>query len=54
MKSEDDDDNSSEEVAKASFLKKRVAKAVTKISESSEMMIPKKDMNLIKKEGDKG
>jgi hypothetical protein len=54
VKSEDDDDNDIEEVAKDSLLKKRVAKAVTKISESNEMMISKKDMNLIKKEGDTG
>jgi hypothetical protein len=35
-------------------VKKRVAKGATKISESNEMMIPKKDTKSVKKEGDPG
>ena len=52
MKSEEDNEDEGEYIAAHSYVKKRVSKAATKLSESNDMMIPKKDTkSAVKKEG---
>ena len=52
MKSEEEEEDEGKYIAAHSLVKKRVSKAATKLSESNDMMIPKKDTkSAVKKEG---